>query len=203
MIVDALTGAEVHLQAFAEQQNMSIPPQPTSEQLAELGLAQVVPTLRPTPLHQPGPPINVEGEWRASWVAPAAAVIEKRLLDMVDSAADSARWAVAADPLRAVEYDRAAKQAEAFRDAGFVGEPPPAVASWAINGRSPQQAAEEILAEAAAYENGLQFLRQIRLAAKEEIRTLAIEERWTEAEQVALTAEATIKAAVAGVGNNG
>lgn len=125
------------------------------------------------------------------------------LLKRVDDAADAARLAVAGDPLRAVEYDRARIQAEAFRDADYTGDVPPSVASWAINGRSPQQAAEDILNEAAAYENGLEQLRAVRLAAKEQIRALFAAEQFEQAEQVAAGAVAMIQDAVAGVGNNG
>ena len=134
---------------------------------------------------------------------PPAEMLLRRLLILVDSAADAARHAVAGDPLRAVEYDRARIQAEEFAAAGFQGEAPAMVAAWAINGRSPQQAAEEILAEAAAYENGLEQLRTVRLAAKEQIRNLFAAEQFEQAELVAANAVATIQNAVAGVGNNG
>lgn len=87
----------------------------------------------------------------------------------IDTAVDAARRAVAGDPLRAVEYDRARLQAEQFAAADYQGEVPAMVAAWAINGRTPQQAADSILAEAAAYTNALELLRTTRLAAKSSV----------------------------------
>ena len=124
------------------------------------------------------------------------------LCDRVDTAADIARRAVAGDPLRAVEYDRARLQAEQFAAADYQGEVPPMVAAWAINGRTPQQAADSILAEAAAYTNALELLRTTRLAAKEQIRTLMAANQVEQAQQLTDQTIAAIEAAVAGIGNN-
>lgn len=120
----------------------------------------------------------------------------------IDSAADRARRAVAGDPLRAVEYDRARLAAEQFAAAGYEGEVPAMVAAWAINGRTAQQAADSILAEAAAYTHALELLRTTRLAAKEQIRTLMAANQVDQAQQVADQTIASIEAAVAGIGNN-
>lgn len=120
----------------------------------------------------------------------------------IDTAADRARAAVAGDPLRAVEYDRARLQAEAFAAAGYQGDVPPMVAAWAINGRTAQQAADSILAEAAAYTNALELLRTTRLAAKEQVRTLMAANQVEQAQQLTAQAIASIEAAVAGIGNN-
>lgn len=124
------------------------------------------------------------------------------LLNKIDQAADKARARVAGDPLRAVEYDRARQAAEQFAAADYQGEVPAMVAAWAINGRTPQQAADSILAEAAAYTNALELLRANRLAAKEQIRTLMAANQMEQAQQLTEQAVASIEAAVAGIGNN-
>lgn len=124
------------------------------------------------------------------------------LLMQIDGAADNARRAVAGDPLRAVEYDRAASEAQAFAAADYQGEVPPMVAAWAINGRTPQQAAESILQEAAQYTAALVQLRTVRLQAKEQIRALMAADQLEQAQQLAAQTIAAIEAAVAGIGNN-
>lgn len=129
---------------------------------------------------------------------PSAAV----LLKSIDNAADAARAAVAGDPLRAVEYDRARIESQAFANAGYPADAVPrTVAAWAINGRTAQQAADSILAEAAAYTEALYVIRETRLAAKEQIRTLMDAGDVEQAQQLAEETVAAIEAAVAGVGN--
>lgn len=121
----------------------------------------------------------------------------------IDTAADTARARVAGDPLRAVEYDRARIEAQAFADAGYPADAVPrTVAAWAINGRTAQQAADSILAEAAAYTEALYVIRETRLAAKEQIRTLMDAGEVEQAQQLAEQTIVSIEAAVAGVGNN-
>lgn len=124
------------------------------------------------------------------------------LCSAIDTAADAARASVAGDPLRAVEYDRARIEAQAFADAGYPADAAPrTVAAWAINGRTAQQAADSILAEAAAYTEALYVIRETRLAAKEQIRTLMDAGEVEQAQQLAEQTIAAIEAAVAGVGN--
>lgn len=126
----------------------------------------------------------------------------ENLCSKIDSAADGARRAVAGDPLRAVEYDRARIEAQAFADAGYPAETVPrTVAAWAINGRTAREAADSILAEAAAYTEALYVIRETRLAAKEQIRTLMAAGEVEQAQQLAEQTIAAIEAAVAGVGN--
>jgi hypothetical protein len=124
------------------------------------------------------------------------------LCQRIDNAADRARRAVAGDPLRAVEYDRAAAQAQAFKDADYQGTVPPMVAAWAINGRTAQQAADDILHEAAQYTGALVQLRTTRLQAKELIRTAMQAGDIEHAQDIAAETIAAIEAAVAGIGNN-
>ncbi len=120
----------------------------------------------------------------------------------IDAAADAARAAVAGDPLRAVEYDRAAAEAQAFADAGYPANAVPrTVAAWAINGRTAQEAADSILAEAAAYTEALYVIRETRLSAKERVRKAMDAGQVEQAQQLAEQTIASIEAAVAGVGN--
>jgi hypothetical protein len=124
------------------------------------------------------------------------------LCQRIDQAADTARRAVAGDPLRAVEYDRAASEAQAFATAGYQGDVPPMVAAWAINGRTAQQAADDILREAAQYNGALVQLRATRLQAKELIRAAMADGNVEQAQDIAAETIASIEAAVAGIGNN-
>ncbi|WP_010462351.1 hypothetical protein [Pseudomonas mandelii] len=113
----------------------------------------------------------------------------------VDQAADAARVEVAGDPLRALEYQRTADEAQAFKAAGYpVAAIPPMVAAWAINGRTPQQAADNILSEAEAYSADLVWIRTTRLAAKEQIRACMASEQEEDAEELANSAVNMIRA---------
>lgn len=123
------------------------------------------------------------------------------LCTRIDTAADAARTRAAGDPLRAVEYDRARAEAEQFAAADYQGDIPPMVAAWAINGRSAQEAADDILREAGQYTAALVLIREIRLAAKEQVRALMGEDKAEEAQQVADDAVSEIQSAVDGVGN--
>ncbi|WP_252275229.1 hypothetical protein [Pseudomonas subflava] len=133
---------------------------------------------------------------------PEPATTSDDLCQRIDDAADAARAKVAGDPLRAVEYDRARLEAEAFAAAGYQGEVPRMVAAWAINGRTPRQAADSILAEAAAYTEALYLIRETRLQAKEQIRVAIDAGDIEQAQDIAAETIAAIEAAVAGIGNN-
>jgi len=124
------------------------------------------------------------------------------LCQHIDTAADAARRAVAGDPLRAVEYDRARIEAEAFAASSYQGDVPPMVAAWAINGRTPQQAADSILAEAAQYTAALVQLRELRLGAKEKIRAFMKTADLEQARRVVDASIMAIENAVRDVGNN-
>jgi len=128
--------------------------------------------------------------------------ISIRLCQSVDAAADIARRKVAGDPLRAVEYDRAATEAQSFAAANYQGTVPPMVAAWAINGRTARQAADGILQEAAQYNSALVLLRTVRLNAKELIRNAMTAGNVEQAQDIADETIASIEAAVAGIGNN-
>lgn len=125
------------------------------------------------------------------------------LCKQIDIAADIARATVAADPLRAMEYSLAASEAQAFKTAGYPAQSVPrTVAAWAIEGRTPQQAADNILVEAAQYNEALYLLRETRLQAKAQVRAAMQAGNAELAQDIAAETIASIEAAVAGIGNN-
>lgn len=127
--------------------------------------------LRPA---QPSPAHDWSGD---SWVLDVekAGVLEQReaerLCAKVDAAADSARRTLAGDPLRALEYQQAALEAQTFKDQGYPKKAVPlAVSAWVVKGRTARQAADQMLAKAAEFEANLLALRELRLKAKAQIR---------------------------------
>lgn len=120
----------------------------------------------------------------------------------IDAAADSARRAVAGDPLRAVEYERSATEAQAFKTAGYPANAVPrTVSAWAIGGRTAKQAADSILAESAAYTEALYQIREARLGAKEMVRQAMIAGEVDQAQDIAAETIAAIESAISGIGN--
>lgn len=129
-------------------------------------------------------------------------ILCSKLCTQIDLAADAARQQVAGDPLRAVEYEKAATEAQAFKDAGYPANAVPrTVSAWAIAGRTAQQSADDILREAAAYTNAFYSLRETRLQAKELVRQAFAAGNPAHAEDIAAETVAAIQASVAGVGN--
>lgn len=130
--------------------------------------------LRPAP---PSPAhIWDDGQWILSEekAAELLRIEGERLCAAIDRAADNARRTLAGDPLRAMEYQQAALQAQAFRDEGYPKKAvPPAVAAWVVKGRTARQATDQILAKAAEFDSNLLALRELRLKAKTQIRAHA------------------------------
>lgn len=125
------------------------------------------------------------------------------LCTTIDRAADTARAKVVGDPTRALEYQKAAEEAQAFADAGYPADAVPrTVSAYMLGARTATQAADSILAEAAAYNEALYFLRETRLAAKEAIAALIAAGELAQAQLHAEQTVGAIEAAVAGVGNN-
>lgn len=94
----------------------------------------------------------------------------------IDISADTARLAIVGDPLRVSEYERAAAEAKAYKDANYQGTVPPAVKSWAeAKGWPDNRAADDIITEADAWNRSLYAIRDIRLKGKEAIRNAADE----------------------------
>ncbi|BAW20849.1 MULTISPECIES: hypothetical protein [Pseudomonas] len=117
----------------------------------------------------------------------------------IDEAADNSRVAVVGNSLRVIEYQLAEQEAQAFQAAGFEGEVPPTVQAWVdAADLSPQEAAENILAEAAAWKGALYTIRAARLKGKQQALKAASHD---EAEAIADAAIAAINASVVGVGN--
>lgn len=112
------------------------------------------------------------------WSMPARVVVDGRVLadtiaaavDAIDAAADSARLTVS-PPGRDLEYQRAAAQAQAYKDAAYTGDVPPCVDSWARAKQwTPRNAAIDILATAALWYPALDQIRDLRLNSKESAR---------------------------------
>ncbi|WP_323614356.1 hypothetical protein [Pseudomonas putida] len=117
----------------------------------------------------------------------------------IDDAADNARVTVVGNSLRVVEYQLAEQEAQAFQAAGFEGAVPATVQAWVdAAGLSPQEAAENILTEAAAWKGALYTIRAARLKGKLQALKAASHD---EAEAIADEAIAAINASVVGVGN--
>lgn len=153
---------------------------------------------------QPGMRLDFDADGLPVLVQQEAPVVKAAALcSAIDVAADAARRAVAGDPLRAVEHEKSAAEAQAFKDAGYpAGAVPRTVAAWAIEGRTAQQAADSILAKAAAYNEALYQIREARLQAKAMVRAAMDAGQIEQAQDIAAETIAAIEAAVAGIGNN-
>jgi hypothetical protein len=129
-------------------------------------------------------------------------VLTTGLCQQIDSAADTARRAVAGDPLRAVEYERSAAEAQAFKSAGYpANSVPRTVSAWAIGGRTALQAADSILLEAAQFNEALYQIREARLGAKEMVRQAMANGDVDQAQDIAAETIAAIESAISGIGN--
>lgn len=145
-----------------------------------------------------GTRIPNSGEWKGQWEHDGEPMpTTADLCARIDNYADQARQIVAGDPLRAVEYERAADEAKAFRGAGYPADAVPrSVAAWAIMGRTAQEAADSILTEAAKYAEVLYLVRDRRLEAKELIKCKIESGALDEARRVADEAIKAIQSAV-------
>lgn len=131
--------------------------------------------------------------------APSLAEIRAGLLRSIDATADAARLAVAGDPLRAAEYQIAEAEAKTYQAGGYVGECPPSVKSWAeAKSWATKQAADNIIAEAAAWNAALYAIRDARLKAKEGVRNALTAEDATAIAEAAITG---IESKVKNLGN--
>lgn len=148
----------------------------------------------------------INGAWTLdeSKQAELSSAICQALCATIDRAADTARKKVVGDPTRALEYQKASEEAQAFAAAGYPSDVVPrTVSAYMLGTRTAQEAADSILAEAAAYNEALYFLRETRLSAKDQVRALAQAGDMEQAQQVADSTVAAIAAAVGGVGNAG
>lgn len=102
--------------------------------------------------------------------------IKAALCARIDAEADAARLKIAGDPLRVVEYERAATEAAEFKAAGYTGTVPPTVLSWAeAKALTAQAAADDILTVSALWNQALYALRDIRLKGKESTKATTTE----------------------------
>lgn len=117
----------------------------------------------------------------------------------IDQSADDARRSVLGEPLRALEYQVAAQEAQAFAQAGYAGEAPPTVQAWMdAAGLEAQPAADHILGEAVAWKGALYAIRAVRLKAKQDVLKAINHD---EAEHLADAAIAQIQFSIQGIGN--
>lgn len=97
------------------------------------------------------------------------AVASAALVRQIDVDADAIYSAVMGN--RTTEYTMAEQDAQAFKEAGYVGDAPASVQCWAeVKLQTPQWAADDILATAAAWRGAQAAIRANRLARKEDAR---------------------------------
>lgn len=102
---------------------------------------------------------------------------KQQLIDRIDLVADTQRAKIVGDPVRAFEYQMAEKEAKEFAASGFAEPAPMTVSAWAIaKGWTNQQAAENILQEAAMFNQALYYIRAVRLQYKQAILNMQPEE---------------------------
>lgn len=152
----------------------SPPPFPTSEVIWMPWQGQLRMSEAPTPTSEymwtDAGPVWIESAPLDNLVAVA--------IDRIDSAADAARMAVIAKQTNTPEYQRAEAQARAFKAAGYpVDDVPRNVAGWVAakwrDEMTAQQAADDIIATADRWYQLLDDIRDMRLAAKEDVRHAA------------------------------
>jgi hypothetical protein len=121
----------------------------------------------------------------------------ERLSARIDAAADDARNVIAGDPLRAMEYAQAAADAQAYIDEDYPKKVVPlAVSAWVVKGRTARQAADQIVAKAAQFNESLLTLRTLRLKAKQQVKVHIAKGKTELANQVSDDAIAAIRAVV-------
>ena len=94
------------------------------------------------------------------------------MIERLDIVANAQRTRMVGDPVKVFEYQAAEAAALSYSAAGFTGEVPPCVKSWAeARDWTPRAAAEDILAEAAMLRYAFELIREIRLKAKYQIQS--------------------------------
>ncbi|QOK96828.1 phage tail protein [Ralstonia pseudosolanacearum] len=152
-------------------------------------------TARPSSAH-----VWTAGKWveDAQLKAALLVALRQRLCDQLDAAADVVRLAVVGDPLRVVEYQRAAEEAQAYQAAGYAGDVPLTVKSAAdATGSTARAAADEILAMHGAWNKAMYDIRARRLAGKEDIRKAVSESTASAAAERALASVRGVLASLA------
>lgn len=99
------------------------------------------------------------------------------MIQRIDVVADAVRARLVGDPVRAFEYQAAEQGARAYAQAGYSGPVPGVVQGWAdARGWTAQQAADNILGEAALFRGALEAIRAIRLQGKYALQAATVEE---------------------------
>ncbi|MHA6912985.1 phage tail protein [Ralstonia pseudosolanacearum] len=171
----------------------------TAITIADIGTTpadvQATETARPSPAH-----VWKTDTWTEDAQLKAALLValRQRLCDQLDAAADAVRLAVVGDPLRVVEYQRAAEEAQAYQAAGYAGDVPLTVKSAAdATGSTARAAADEILAMHGAWNKVMYDIRARRLAGKEDIRKAVSESAASAAAERALASVRGVLASLA------
>ena len=116
---------------------------------------------------------SVPGATIRDWVPPPHVVTDSEraaLLKQIDADTDAIYLAV--QGYRGTEYLLAESDATAYKSAGYTGEVPSSVQSWAsAKAQTAQWAADDILATAAGWRAAQSAIRAQRLARKEQART--------------------------------
>lgn len=131
------------------------------------------PALKPFAYLKQVNPVFRGNIWRQQWVQVDVGLEEAQVsaITQIEEAADGARKAAIGNDTNSLEYVKTAEEAKAYKDAGYIGEAGPTVATWArIKGWTLQEAAENILHESDKYYSLLYAIRDARLSAKERIR---------------------------------
>lgn len=130
--------------------------------------------------------------------APLTFADEQALLcARIDATADAAYIAIGGpSPGRMAEYQQAETDASAFKAAGYSGVVPSTIDCWAqAKGWTAQQAADDILATAAAWRGALQSIRSARLLGKASVNATSTLQ---DAQAAADAAIANVQSAAAG-----
>lgn len=127
---------------------------------------------------------------------PSLAGLAATLMAKIDADVDAVYATVIGQ--RAVEYQEAEADAQAYKDAGYTGTVPPSVASWVTaSGMTATAAANDILATAAAWRTAALNMRAARLGHKAQARSATTQQGL---DGVAASWRATINAIRAALG---
>lgn len=122
-----------------------------------------------------GQPVEMTPEEITDFEAARAVSLQQlqaEAVQRIDSDVDRIYAAVIGN--RQAEYEAAEREAQAYADAGYVGDVPPLVEAWATaKVWTGAQAADDILTQAVAWRSAQAQIRAARLARKEQARMAA------------------------------
>jgi len=89
------------------------------------------------------------------------------MIQRIDLIADLQRAKIVGDPVRAFEYQLAEREARLYQDSNYSIETPLSIRCWAeARGWTDQEACDDILVEADAFNSVLNYIRVLRLKNK-------------------------------------